>query len=65
MNRFPKRAEEYIIDAYSKPPFNVEELKQSFARYEVDEKTRARILDAVTKNMEKQTEKVPKEQTTQ
>jgi len=60
LKRFPKRAEEYIIRAYSKPPFNVEELKQSFARYEVDEKTRARILDAVTKNMQEQAEKIPK-----
>ena len=63
--RYPKRAERYIISAYSKPPFKLEELKQYFARYVVDQKARASILDAVTKNMEKQAEKVPKEQTTQ
>jgi hypothetical protein len=60
LKRFPARAEEYIITAYSKPPFNVEELKQYFEKYSIDEKTRARILDAVTKNMQEQAEKIPK-----
>ena len=60
LKRFPKRAEEYIIQAYSKPPFNVEELKRYFEKYSIDEKTPARILDAVTKNMQEQAEKIPK-----
>lgn len=62
LKRFPKRAEEYIIQAYSKPPFAVEELKQYLDKYVADTKTKARILDAVTKNMEKETQK---ESTTQ
>jgi hypothetical protein len=57
LKRFPKRAEEYIIQAYSKPPFDVEELKQYLDKYIADTKTKARILDAVTKNMEKETRK--------
>lgn len=62
LKRFPKRAEEYIIQSYSKPPFDVEELKQYLDKYIADTKTKARILDAVTKNMEKETRK---ESTTQ
>jgi hypothetical protein len=52
LKRFPKRAEEYIIQAYSKPPFNVEELKQYLKEYIADDKTRAKILNAVSKNIE-------------
>lgn len=61
LKRFPRHAEPYIIRAYSKPPFNLEELKQYLKKYIVDDKTRARILDAVTKNMEKQIQKTPKD----
>jgi hypothetical protein len=61
LNRFPKRAEEYIIQAYSKPPFDVEELKQYLDKYIADRKTKARILDSVTKNMQEQAEKIPKQ----
>ena len=57
LKRFPKRAEEYIIQAYSKPPFDVEELKQYLDKYVADTKTKARILAAVTKNIEKETQK--------
>lgn len=60
LNRFPKRAEEYIIRAYSKPPFDVEELKQYLDKYITDTKTKARILDAVTKNMQEQPDKIPR-----
>lgn len=59
LKRFPKRAEEYIIQAYSKPPFDVEELKQYLDKYILDTKTKARILDTVTKNIEKETRKEP------
>lgn len=51
--RFPKVAERYIVRAYSKPPFNLEEMKQYLEKYIADTKTKDRILDAVTKNMEK------------
>jgi len=54
LNRFPKRAEEYIIRAYSKPPFDVEQLKQYLDKYIADTKTKVRILDAVRLNMENQ-----------
>jgi len=56
--RFAPTAERYIVRAYSKPPFNLEELKQYLGKYAVDKKTRARILDAVKKNMEKQIQKM-------
>jgi hypothetical protein len=59
LKRFPPRAEEYIIQAYSKPPFDVEELKQYLDKYVSDTKTKVRILEAVTKNMEKETRKKP------
>jgi hypothetical protein len=58
LKSYPKRAERYIVKAYSKPPFNLEELKQYLGKYAVDEKTRARILDAVKKNMEKHIQKM-------
>lgn len=51
LKRFPMRAENYIIQAYSHTPFNIEELKKSLDDYEVDEKTKVRIFDAVIKNM--------------
>jgi hypothetical protein len=59
LKRFPARAEEYIVRAYSKAPFNVEELTRYLDQYIADKKTRARILDAVTKNMEQQSQKEP------
>ena len=62
LKSYPKRAEGYIVQMYSQPPFNLEELKQYLGRYAVDEKTRARILAAVTNNMEKQTPKEPSTQ---
>jgi len=58
LKSYPKRAERYIVKAYSKPPFNLEELKQYLGKYAVDKKTRARILDAVKKNMEEQIQKM-------
>lgn len=65
LKRYPKRAERYIVKAYSKPPFNLEELNQYLETYIADEKTRSRIEDAVKKNMEKQTQKMPKAPTKQ
>jgi hypothetical protein len=57
LKRFPKNAEEYMVDAYSKPPFNLEELQQYLKKYAIEEKTRARILDAVKKNMDTRIQK--------
>ncbi len=54
MERFPKSAERYIIQAYSKPPFKDAELKQYLDHYVADETTKARILDTVTKNCDKE-----------
>ena len=50
MKRLLKPAETYIIRAYSKPPFKFAELEQLLKDYMADEKTKARILDTVTKN---------------
>jgi hypothetical protein len=59
LKRFPRNAEPYIIQAYSKPPFNLEELKQYLDNYIADKKTKDKILGAVKKNMEKQTKDTP------
>lgn len=61
LKRFPKSAEKYIVLAYSEPPFNLEELKLYLDKYIADEKTRSRILDTVTKNIEAQGRKTPKQ----
>lgn len=58
---FRPKVEKYIVRAYSKPPFNSEELKQYLKDYIADEKTKARIVNTVTKNMGKQTKKTPKD----
>jgi hypothetical protein len=47
---FSKPTERYIIRAYSRPPFNLEELKGYLKTYIVEEDVRARILDAVRQN---------------
>lgn len=49
--RFKRTAERYIVRAYSKPPFNLTELKQYLKNYVADQDARARIWDAVTKKM--------------
>jgi hypothetical protein len=54
LKTFPMGAESYIIQAYSHPPYNIEELKKSLNEYKVDENTKARILGAVTKNCDKE-----------
>jgi len=58
LKSYPKSRERDIVLIYSEPPFNLEELKQYLGKYAVDEKTRARILEAVKKNMEKQIQKM-------
>jgi len=52
--RYFRIVEKYLVSTYSIPPFNIEDLKQYLDKYIADDKTRARILDAVKKNTEKQ-----------
>ncbi len=55
LKRYPKRAEESIIAAYSQPPFKLEELRQALDIYLTDKETKTRILDTVEKSVEVQT----------
>ena len=54
LKRYPKRAEEYIVQAYSVAPYDNDELTKSLNDCRLDEKTKARILGAVAKNIERQ-----------
>ena len=60
LKRYPKSVERDIVLAYSEPPFKLEELRQHLDNYIADEKTKARIVSAVKKNVEKKTQKMPK-----
>lgn len=55
LKHYPNRAEEYVIQAYSTPPYNNEELNHYLNDYKIDEVTKARIIDTVTDNINKQT----------
>lgn len=57
LRTFPKNAESYIIQVYSHPPYDVEELRKSLDEYKIDERTKTRILDAVPKNSDKEKKK--------
>lgn len=59
LKKYPKRAEEYIVQVYSEPPFSLEELKQYLDVYLTDEETKTRILDTVKKNIETRTKEKP------
>lgn len=59
LKRYPKRAEEYIIEAYSQPPFFLEELKQELDIYLVDKGTKTRIIDTVEKNIKSTVKRRP------
>lgn len=48
---FSEKAEQSIVRAYSKPPFDLEELRRFLDTYITDEKKRLEILDAVRQNM--------------
>jgi hypothetical protein len=50
LKMFPKWAERLIVNAYSNPPCNTEELRKSLDEHKVGAGTKARILDAVAKN---------------
>jgi hypothetical protein len=45
---FPRKAESYIVGAYSKPPYNVNELGQLLNQYVADHEIRQRIMREVT-----------------
>lgn len=60
LKRYPKRAEEYIVEAYSQPPFKLEELRQALDIYLTDKETKTRVLDTVEKSVEVQTKEKPK-----
>jgi hypothetical protein len=47
----PKEAEQYLTRAYSKPPYNLEELKGDLDEYLTDKTLKARIVNEVKKNM--------------
>jgi hypothetical protein len=48
---FSPKAEQYIINAYSRSPFSLEELESYLELYIEDVETRSRILDAVKKKI--------------
>lgn len=49
--RLLKKAEDYLINAYSTPPYDITELGQYLTQYVSDEKVRARITDEVIQRM--------------
>lgn len=50
LKRFPRRIEEEIIQAYSDPPLNVEELRAMLHEHLSDKEVTHRIVNAVEKN---------------
>jgi len=52
LNRFPKSAENYIIRAYSNPPFAIGELRKMLDDQLPDQAARTRMSEAVEKNIE-------------
>ncbi len=52
--RYTKIIEKYLISMYSIAPFNSNELSQYLKEYKLNKETTYRILDSVTKNIEKQ-----------
>lgn len=51
LERFPRRVESEIVDAYSHPPFDLEELQEMLDDHLIDQDARSRMLEAVDKNM--------------
>jgi hypothetical protein len=54
LTMFPRSAERYIIQAYTRPPYDLEELKKYLDGYISDEATKARILGTVKGAIERQ-----------
>jgi len=49
--------EKYLVSTYSIPPYDNEEFGKYLNKFTTDEKTRARIVDALTQKINKQTQK--------
>lgn len=47
---FPRTAEKYLIQAYSKPPSNLHELRGLLNIYQIDKTSARKILDGVSRN---------------
>ena len=47
---FPKRAEEYLVRVYSRPPYDVLELRRYLTSYGISKNIRERTLSSVTQN---------------
>jgi hypothetical protein len=59
LKRYPKTTEKYIVRAYSKDPYDTDELKRFLQKYKIQEQAKLRILEAVTRNIEKQNKVKP------
>ena len=55
LKRYPESAAGYIVDLYSRPPYDPEELRQTLDAYLTGKEAKSRILDAVRKNIAAQT----------
>jgi hypothetical protein len=58
LKRYLPQAEKYIVQLYSAPPYNNEELKQLLEKYKIDRKTQTRIINAVDANIQKEAETI-------
>lgn len=56
-NRYRRVIERYLVSTYSIPPYANKELEKYLNKYVAEEKTRANIIDEVTKKIEKQSQK--------
>lgn len=52
LKQYPKSIETYMINVYSRPPYDSEELKQMLDASDMDQETQTRILETVTRNIE-------------
>lgn len=55
LKRYPKRAQSYIVDAYSRAPHNTTELQRLLNEYKLDNQSKTRIMDSVNAAVTKQT----------
>jgi hypothetical protein len=63
--RRSRTLERYLVSVYSIAPYDNEELERYLNKNMADEKVRAKIVEAVKKDMEGQSEEMPKQRTTQ
>ena len=50
---YSRIVEKYLVQTYSIPPFANDELRKYLEKFKIDKETQTRIIEAVTKNMEK------------